>query len=87
MTFRSHSEGPYITKWFIGLIFIKAENVNIDLTYDIQSFTDTGKSRVLCSDIYLTAEKFPKIQNYLALSVTANSDCKVFSTALSRSRV
>ena len=37
-----YSEGQFITKWFIGLVFIKAENVNIDLTYDIQSFTDTG---------------------------------------------
>lgn len=33
--------------WFIGIIFKKVENaesVNIDLTYDIQSFTDTGES-------------------------------------------
>lgn len=33
--------------WFIGIIFKKVENaesVNIDLTYDIQSFTDTGWS-------------------------------------------
>lgn len=33
--------------WFIGIIFKKLENadcVNIDLTYDIQSFTDTGNS-------------------------------------------
>ena len=33
--------------WFIGIIFKKVENaesVNIDLTYDIQSFTDTGRS-------------------------------------------
>ena len=37
-----YSEGQFLTKWFIGLVFIKAENVNIDLTYDIQSFTDTG---------------------------------------------
>lgn len=31
--------------WFIGIIFKKVENaesVNIDLTFDIQSFTDTG---------------------------------------------
>lgn len=32
--------------WFIGIIFKKVEtpeSVNIDLTYDIQAFTDTGK--------------------------------------------
>lgn len=33
--------------WFLGIIFRRVENaesVNIDLTYDIQSFTDTGKT-------------------------------------------
>lgn len=35
------SEG-FVTKWFIGLVFVKAENVNVDLTFDIQSFTDIG---------------------------------------------
>lgn len=36
-----------MSMWFIGIIFKKVENaesVNIDLTYDIQSFTDTGRS-------------------------------------------
>ena len=46
VTYLFYSEGQFITKWFIGLVFIKAENVNIDLTYDIQSFTDTGKHLV-----------------------------------------
>lgn len=35
----------FVSMWFIGIIFKKVENaesVNIDLTYDIQSFTDTG---------------------------------------------
>ncbi|KAJ8250274.1 hypothetical protein COCON_G00221960 [Conger conger] len=37
-------ENDYISRWFIGIIFKKVENaesVNIDLTYDIQAFTDT----------------------------------------------
>ncbi|XP_042335585.1 poly(A) polymerase gamma [Sceloporus undulatus] len=37
-------EMHYMSLWFLGIIFKKAENaesVNIDLTYDIQSFTDT----------------------------------------------
>ncbi|XP_062826280.1 poly(A) polymerase gamma [Anolis carolinensis] len=37
-------ESDYVSLWFLGIIFKKAENaesVNIDLTYDIQSFTDT----------------------------------------------
>ncbi|XP_040407365.1 poly(A) polymerase gamma isoform X1 [Cygnus olor] len=37
-------QGGYVSMWFLGIIFRKvesAESVNIDLTYDIQSFTDT----------------------------------------------
>lgn len=33
------------TMWVIGLVFKKtenSENLSVDLTYDIQSFTDTG---------------------------------------------
>lgn len=32
--------------WVIGLVFKKtenSENLSVDLTYDIQSFTDTGE--------------------------------------------
>ncbi|KAJ6667048.1 hypothetical protein lerEdw1_019051 [Lerista edwardsae] len=39
-----YKEGAYVSMWFLGIIFKKAESaesVNIDLTYDIQSFTDT----------------------------------------------
>jgi poly(A) polymerase len=32
----------FCTMWFIGLVFAKTENLNVDLTYDIQSFTDYG---------------------------------------------
>ncbi|XP_044728354.1 poly(A) polymerase type 3 [Chrysoperla carnea] len=28
------------TMWFIGLVFAKTENLNVDLTYDIKTFTD-----------------------------------------------
>uniref|UniRef100_A0A4W4GN58 polynucleotide adenylyltransferase n=1 Tax=Electrophorus electricus TaxID=8005 RepID=A0A4W4GN58_ELEEL len=40
----SRNENDFVSMWFIGIIFKKLENadcVNIDLTYDIQSFTDT----------------------------------------------
>lgn len=36
----------FSTMWVIGIVFKKveaSENLNIDLTFDIQSFTDTGK--------------------------------------------
>uniref|UniRef100_UPI00398F1E3F poly(A) polymerase gamma isoform X2 n=1 Tax=Pristiophorus japonicus TaxID=55135 RepID=UPI00398F1E3F len=39
-----HNPDDYVTIWFIGIIFKKVENaesVNIDLTQDIQLFTDT----------------------------------------------
>ena len=34
-------------KWFIGLAFNKVENQNVDLTFDIQSFTNIGKLDIL----------------------------------------
>lgn len=34
------SDGHYMCKWFIGLTFNKVENANVDLTFDIQSFTN-----------------------------------------------
>ncbi|XP_077585139.1 poly(A) polymerase gamma isoform X2 [Stigmatopora nigra] len=41
---KENRENDFVSMWFIGIIFKKVENaesVNIDLTYDIQSFTDT----------------------------------------------
>ena len=35
--------GKVCTMWFIGLVFKKTENLNVDLTYDIHSFTNSGK--------------------------------------------
>lgn len=40
----NRNENDFVAMWFIGILFKKVENaesVNIDLTYDIQSFTDT----------------------------------------------
>ena len=33
----------HCSMWFIGLLFAKSENLNIDLTYDIKSFVDSSK--------------------------------------------
>ncbi|XP_075212061.1 poly(A) polymerase hiiragi isoform X2 [Lycorma delicatula] len=33
--------------WFIGLVFAKTENLNVDLTYDIQSFTNSVHRQAL----------------------------------------
>ena len=40
------SREEFSTMWVIGIVFKKmegSENLNVDLTFDIQSFTDTGK--------------------------------------------
>ena len=37
----NENENPYTCKWFIGLTFTRVENQNVDLTYDIQSFTNS----------------------------------------------
>nr|XP_011421945.1 poly(A) polymerase beta isoform X2 [Crassostrea gigas] len=39
----NESDGEYLCRWFIGLTFVKIENQNqnVDLTFDIQSFTNT----------------------------------------------
>ena len=54
--------------WFLGIIFRRVENaesVNIDLTYDIQSFTDTGKTlsslELWCSTLAVTQYHLPRI--------------------------
>uniref|UniRef100_A0A8D0GRB2 polynucleotide adenylyltransferase n=1 Tax=Sphenodon punctatus TaxID=8508 RepID=A0A8D0GRB2_SPHPU len=39
-----YNESDYVSMWFLGIVFKRVENaesVNIDLTCDIQSFTDT----------------------------------------------
>lgn len=44
------SREEFSTMWVIGIVFKKmegSENLNVDLTFDIQSFTDTGKERPL----------------------------------------
>lgn len=49
-----------MSMWFIGIIFKKVENaesVNIDLTYDIQSFTDTGRSHHSAGNTLVTTFK------------------------------
>lgn len=35
-------EGQFVTKWFVGLVFKMVPQTNIDLTFDIQNFTDIG---------------------------------------------
>ncbi|XP_021947220.1 poly(A) polymerase type 3 isoform X2 [Folsomia candida] len=41
------AEGKPVTQWFIGLIFSKVENLNVDLTYDILTFTETVKNQAV----------------------------------------
>lgn len=51
--------------WVIGLVFKRtenSENLSVDLTYDIQSFTDTGKfdlSTFCSSKAMLASKSYP----------------------------
>jgi len=51
-----YSENKFVTHWFLGLEFAKSDGIkNVDLTYDIQSFTDLGEwthraSAVVCEN-------------------------------------
>ena len=47
----SFTREDFSTMWVIGIVFKKMEgsgNLNVDLTFDIQSFTDTGLSPQCC---------------------------------------
>ncbi|KAG8177053.1 hypothetical protein JTE90_024940 [Oedothorax gibbosus] len=42
----------YQTMWFMGLEFNKTENVNVDLTYDIQHFSDSITRQAASNNVY-----------------------------------
>ncbi|XP_006817482.2 poly(A) polymerase gamma-like [Saccoglossus kowalevskii] len=69
--------------WFIGLSFEKLENMNVDLTYDIQSFTDTVYRLAVSTNMYkegmkLEAKHVKKKQlgDYLPQSVLKSNKKK-----------
>ncbi|XP_003963692.2 poly(A) polymerase gamma-like isoform X1 [Takifugu rubripes] len=60
----NRNENDFVSMWFIGIIFKKMENaesVNIDLTYDIQSFTDT---------VYRQANNINMLKNGMKIEAT-----------------
>ncbi|GFR57852.1 poly(A) polymerase gamma [Elysia marginata] len=50
----NESDGQYMCKWFIGLIFEIADQsgANVDLTYDIQSFSDIVHQQAIKLNLY-----------------------------------
>lgn len=48
----NESDGKYMCKWFIGLNFNKVENANVDLTFDIQSFTHIAYKQAIHIKLY-----------------------------------
>lgn len=50
----NESDGQYMCKWFIGLIFEIANQsgANVDLTYDIQSFSDIVHQQAIKLNLY-----------------------------------
>nr|CAD7586327.1 unnamed protein product [Timema genevievae] len=66
----------FCTMWFIGLVFAKTENLNVDLTYDIQSFTDSvhrqaALIKMLKDGMKIEARhvKRKQLHNYLPLPI------------------
>lgn len=62
----------FVSMWFIGIIFKKVENaesVNIDLTYDIQSFTDTGGTPFLLKNPLLLVAVVSVLHDIVLCSV------------------
>ncbi|KAL8585161.1 hypothetical protein ACOMHN_013176 [Nucella lapillus] len=48
----NESEGQYMCKWFIGLVFHNTQTSNIDLTYDIQSFSDAVHKQAMHINLF-----------------------------------
>ncbi|KAL3874951.1 hypothetical protein ACJMK2_037899 [Sinanodonta woodiana] len=48
----SESEDQHMCKWFIGLAFNKVENQNVNLTFDIQTFTDIVYKQAIHIKLY-----------------------------------
>lgn len=48
----NESEGQYMCKWFIGLVFHSTQTANIDLTYDIQSFSDAVHKQAMHINLF-----------------------------------
>ncbi|KAL0274245.1 UNVERIFIED_CONTAM: hypothetical protein PYX00_006716 [Menopon gallinae] len=66
----------HCTMWFIGMVFAKTENLNVDLTYDIKSFTDTVTRQAYTSNIWKEGMKIDakyvkrkELSTYLSPSV------------------
>ena len=49
----THFRDTFSTMWFIGLVFEKTENLNIDLTTDIQVFTAQGNYLLVVIYLFL----------------------------------
>ncbi|KAF4526538.1 hypothetical protein B566_EDAN009900, partial [Ephemera danica] len=58
-----HLADKFGSLWFIGLVFAKTENLNVDLTYDIQSFTDSVHRQA--------AGKIKQLHQYLSPSMAS----------------
>nr|XP_033325207.1 poly(A) polymerase type 3 isoform X1 [Megalopta genalis]XP_033325209.1 poly(A) polymerase type 3 isoform X1 [Megalopta genalis]XP_033325210.1 poly(A) polymerase type 3 isoform X1 [Megalopta genalis] len=66
----------HCSMWFIGLLFAKSENLNIDLTYDIKSFVDSiqrqaEQLKMLKEGMWIEAKHVKKkdLHNYVATNL------------------
>ncbi|XP_067007897.2 poly(A) polymerase type 3 isoform X2 [Anabrus simplex] len=63
----------FCTMWFIGLVFTKTENLNVDLTFDIKSFTESvhrqaAQIKMLKDGMRIEAKHVKRKQLHLYLS-------------------
>ncbi|XP_046576505.1 poly(A) polymerase gamma-like [Haliotis rubra] len=64
----NETEGKFMCKWFIGLVFNNTPSANIDLTFDIQSFSDVVHKQAIHLKLFkddmkleVTYEKFSNL--------------------------
>lgn len=59
------TQGPFCSMWFIGLEFEKTENLNVDLTDSIQSFTNSVHKHAVCFYIIFLKKLHIKYNNII----------------------
>ncbi|XP_046364762.2 poly(A) polymerase type 3-like [Haliotis rufescens] len=72
----NETEGKFMCKWFIGLVFNNTPSANIDLTFDIQSFSDVVHKQAIHLKLFkddmkleVTYVKRRQLEQYVAKEI------------------
>ncbi|XP_067680172.1 poly(A) polymerase type 3-like [Haliotis asinina] len=72
----NETEGMFMCKWFIGLVFNNTPSANIDLTFDIQSFSDVVHKQAIHLKLFkddmkleVTYVKRKQLEQYVAKEI------------------